>query len=119
MELDYIAIGKRIRKIRMDKHWSQEVLREKINISKTHMSHIESGTTKLSLPVLVDIANAFNTTTDHILRDSVHSTTPVFMQEIQAILTDCNIYELRAMIDTMYLVKNAIRNIPTTLESEK
>lgn len=116
MELDYTAIGQRIRKMRMDKHWSQEELREKANISKTHMSHIETGTTKLSLPVLVDIANALETTTDHVLRDSVHSTTPVFLQEIQDILSDCNNYELRAMINTMCLVKNTIRNIPGDLE---
>ncbi len=119
MKIDYTAIGKRIKKLRTDKHWSQEKLREKINISKTHMSHIESGTTKLSLPILVDIANAFDTTTDHILRDSVHSTTPVFMHEIQEILSDCNTYELRAMIETMYFIKNTIRNVSNISEYEK
>ena len=116
MELDYTAIGKRIRKLRLDKKWSQDTLREKVNISKTHMSHIETGTTKLSLPVLVDLANAMGTTTDHILRDSVDSTIPVFMHEIQEILNDCSTYELRAMIDTMYLVKKVIRNSPKDLE---
>ena len=54
--MDYYAIGQRIRKIRKAHGISQEVLAEKANISVTHMSHIETGNTKLSLPVLVDIA---------------------------------------------------------------
>lgn len=112
MEPDYTAIGQRIRKLRNEKNWSQEDLREKANISKTHMSHIETGTTKLSLPVLIDIANALDTTTDQILRDNVHSTTPVFLQEIQSILGDCNTYELSTMINIMNLVKSSLRNIP-------
>ena len=119
MELDYTAIGQRIRKLRSDKHWSQEDLREKVNISKTHMSHIETGTTKLSLPVLVNIANALDTTTDHVLRDSVHSTTPVFLQDIQDILSDCNNDEILAMINTMCLVKDTIRNITNNSECKK
>ena len=119
MELNYIAIGKRIKKLRKDKKWSQETLREKIDISKTHMSHIESGTTKLSLPVLVDIANALDTTTDHILQDSVSSTTPVFMNEINDILSDCNNSELHAMIETMYLIKGIIRNNSTGSGAKK
>ena len=119
MNIDYIAIGKRIKKLRLEKHWSQEKLREKIDISKTHMSHIESGTTKLSLPVLIEIANALGTTTDHILMDNVECTIPVFEQDIQEILNDCNTYEMRAMVETMSLVKNTIRNIPKEQEFEK
>ena len=37
---------------------TQEELAEKVDISVTHMSHIETGNTKLSLPVFVDIAAA-------------------------------------------------------------
>ena len=54
--MDYTAIGKRIRAKRKQKDLSQEELAEMVNISTVHMSHIETGYTKLSLPVLVDIA---------------------------------------------------------------
>lgn len=48
--MDYYAIGQRIRKIRKAHKLSQETLSERIGISVTHMSHIETGNTKLSLP---------------------------------------------------------------------
>ena len=47
--MDYYKIGQKIRKIRKAHGLSQEELAEKVNISTTHMSHIETGNTKLSL----------------------------------------------------------------------
>ncbi|MGM9791503.1 MAG: helix-turn-helix domain-containing protein, partial [Candidatus Cryptobacteroides sp.] len=52
--MDYYKIGQKIRKIRKAHGLSQEELAEKVGISTTHMSHIETGNTKLSLPVFVD-----------------------------------------------------------------
>lgn len=46
---------------------SQEELAEKIGISTTHMSHIETGSTKLSLPVLVELAENLKVKTDYLL----------------------------------------------------
>ena len=54
--MDYYDVGQRIRKIRKARGLSQEQLAEKVGISTTHMSHIETANTKLSLPVFVDIA---------------------------------------------------------------
>ena len=56
--MDYYEIGQRIRKMRKVHELSQEELAEIIGISTTHMSHIETGNTKLSLPVLVAISLA-------------------------------------------------------------
>ena len=53
--MNYYEIGQKIRKIRKAHGLSQEQLAERINISTTHMSHIETGNTKLSLPVLRDM----------------------------------------------------------------
>lgn len=47
--MDYYAIGQRVRKFRKSQNLSQEQLAELVNISTTHMSHIETGNTKLSL----------------------------------------------------------------------
>ena len=54
--MDYYKIGQRIRKYRNAYNLTQEQLADKIGISPTHMSHIETGKTKLSLAVLVNIA---------------------------------------------------------------
>lgn len=50
---------------------SQEQLAECVGISVTHMSHIETGNTKLSLPVLVSIADALNVSTDTLIHDNL------------------------------------------------
>ena len=47
--MDYYKIGQKIRKYRKAHGLSQEQLAEQIGISVTHMSHIETGNTKLSL----------------------------------------------------------------------
>lgn len=65
--MDYTEIGQRIRKYRKQMNFSQEELAEKIGISTTHMSHIETGSTKLSLPVLVELAKSLNVKTDSLL----------------------------------------------------
>lgn len=68
--LNYYEIGQRIRKIRRGQDLSQEQLSEKVNISTVHMSHIENGSTKMSLAVLADIAVTLNVSTDELLFDS-------------------------------------------------
>lgn len=67
--MDYYAIGQRIRKVRKAHGLSQEELAEKVGISTTHMSHIETGNTKLSLPVFVELAEALGIRTDEMLSD--------------------------------------------------
>ena len=59
MELDYKAIGKRIKIARIKADLTQEALAEKASLSTTHMSNIETGNSKLSLPAIVSLANAF------------------------------------------------------------
>ncbi|MBQ3800590.1 MAG: helix-turn-helix transcriptional regulator [Treponema sp.] len=65
--MDYAEIGQRIKKYRKVRNISQEQLAEMVNISASHMSHIETGVTKLSLQVLVDISVALDTSTDSLL----------------------------------------------------
>ena len=71
MALDYKAIGRRIRFARMSRQLTQEKLSELTDISREHISHIESGSTKLSLPAIVNIANALDTSVDYFLYDNV------------------------------------------------
>ncbi|MCR5650857.1 MAG: helix-turn-helix domain-containing protein [Lachnospiraceae bacterium] len=67
--MNYFEIGQRIRKYRREKHLSQTQLAERVKISVTHLSHIETANTKLSLPVFVKIADALGIRTDALLRD--------------------------------------------------
>ena len=69
--MDYVAVGRRIRAQRKKLSLSQEELAEMVNISTVHMSHIETGYTKLSLPVLVDLACALGVRTDDLMNSGI------------------------------------------------
>ena len=56
IQIDYGAIGKRIRAARMKMSMTQETLSNLIDVSPTYISTIENGHTKLSLPTLISIA---------------------------------------------------------------
>lgn len=87
--MDYYAIGQKIRKIRKAQGFSQETLAEQAGISVTHMSHIETGNTKLSLPVLVDLAKILDVRTDDLLYDGVSAERSSTIDEIIQILDTC------------------------------
>lgn len=103
--MDYYKIGQRIRKIRKAHGLSQEELAEKVNISTTHMSHIETGNTKLSLQVLVDISAALEIRTDDLLNDNPTVSTSTAMEEIAAVLERCTAKESKVIADVVRATK--------------
>ena len=88
--MDYYEIGQRIRKYRKAQRLSQEELSEKVGISVTHMSHIETGNTKLSLPVLVELAAVLEVRTDDLLFDAYPVSKTSSIIEISQILESCS-----------------------------
>ena len=87
--MDYYAIGQRIRKYRKAKGLSQEQLAEIVDISTTHMSHIETGNTKLSLQVFADLAEALQVSVDSLLYDVNSTNKQLAYQENTDILEQC------------------------------
>lgn len=97
--MDYYLIGQRIRKFRKAHSFSQEELAEKIGISTTHMSHIETGNTKLSLAVLVKISLALEVNTDDILFNQPSSNKSSLTDKIFEVLDKCSPQELVIIYD--------------------
>lgn len=88
--MDYYQIGQRIRHFRKAQGLSQAELAEAVGISITHMSHIETGNTKLSLPVLVDLAVTLHVTTDELLFATPATPKPIAQETIRAVLETCS-----------------------------
>lgn len=107
--MNYFEIGQRIRKFRKAGGLSQDQLAEKIGISITHMSHIETGNTKLSLPVLVSIAEALEVRTDDLLYDSARTGRVKLIEELASELEDCGTDELKALTDILKSAKISIK----------
>ena len=110
--MDYFKIGEKIRKYRKAKGFSQEVLAEKVGISITHMSHIETGNTKLSLPVLVALANVLEIQADDLLSDHPSGRT-IAISELEQILDTCSDMQIRVILDIVKATKTALDKYET------
>lgn len=67
MEVDYIAIGGRIRDQRHVLGLTQEALAERCGISFSFLGHIERGTRKMSLKTLVTLSDVLEISVDEII----------------------------------------------------
>ena len=106
--MDYYKIGQQIRKLRKAHGFSQEELAEKVDISVTHMSHIETGNTKLSLQVFADLAEALQISVDSLLYDANENSKQQTYQEITDILDQSTPAQAQALKEIIASTWNAI-----------
>lgn len=106
--MNYYEIGQRIRKYRKAANLSQEQLAEKAGISVTHMSHIETGNTKLSLPVLVNIADILSVQTDAIIYENPQLNKTFIKQELSDLIDSCSVNKLNVIIDVIKSTKKSL-----------
>lgn len=104
-ELDYYKIGQRIRQVRKACNLSQEQLADMVDISTTHMSHIETGNTKLSLAVLVKLAQALSVQTDALIFDVPPENKTLLTNELLEILNSCSTQDMYVLLDLIKATK--------------
>lgn len=109
MEIDYQAIGTRIRRLRKNQGLTQQALAEISGQEPSNISHIERGATKLSLPTLVSIANALGVSADELLCDSITASKTVFEQELSHILSDCSHSERKIITETVRALRESLK----------
>ena len=109
MVVDYDAIGLRIKIARIKAKITQEALADKAELTAAHVSNIETGNTKLSLPTIIKIANALSVSVDELLCDNVVQSNHVFNKEAQEVLADCTPYDVRILVDILKASKEALR----------
>ena len=113
MEINYKALGERIRKIRKIEGMTQEYLAEKLEISTQHMSNIENASKKPSLALLMDLAELLGVTLDELLADSYprEREGDILYTETEMILERCSAKERRIAMEMLEaLVSSMIRN---------
>ena len=111
MELDYKAIGKRIKIARIKKNLTQEAIADKIGITPQHVSNIETGNASVSLTTLVAIANTLTVSVNDLLCDTVLISKAVFEKEAKELLEDCNEYEILVLVDVLKATKQSLRTV--------
>ena len=111
MELDYKAIGKRIKIARIKKNLTQEAIADKIGITPQHVSNIETGNASVSLTTLVAIANTLTVSVNDLLCDTVLISKAVFEKEAKELIEDCNEYEIRVLVEVLKATKQSLRTV--------
>ena len=70
--MEYEALGRRVRQQRKLLKMTQEELAAAADVSTSYIGHIERGLKRCSLETLIGISNALNVTPDILLQDSLN-----------------------------------------------
>lgn len=90
-ELDYAKLGLRVKEIRLSKGLTQDTLAELVGCNTSHISNIENNHTKVSLNVLLAIANTLNTSIDYLLSEQYENASLALDNEILRAIKDFSI----------------------------
>ncbi len=89
-EIDYAKLGLRIKELRIKKELTQDNLAELVGCNTSHISNIENNHTKVSLNVLLSIANTLNTSIDYLLANQYDNSQLALDNEILRAIKDCD-----------------------------
>ena len=95
MILDYLKVGTRLKKARIDKKMTQAQLAEAVDLSDNYISSIERGKAIPSLETFIMICNALDVTADMMLTDSVYRTNEYLKESIAVKLARCSKRNMR------------------------
>ncbi len=116
--VDYISMGKRIRKFREAKGWSQSELAYQVQMSNTTISHIEVGSGKPELNTVVNIANALGVSLDMILCESLNVAVEAYAAELVDSFKNCTTAELRFLNTMLLPILEAYRRANNELQNK-
>lgn len=106
-ELDYVALGQRIRKTRENRQFTQEQLGEACLLSASHIGHIERGTRIPSIETLYKIACTLDVSIDFLIFDSLPANIELF-PNIVAILRDKDKNKVKSFMNTVKILVDKI-----------
>ncbi len=90
-ELDYAKLGMKIKELRQHKGLTQDALAEMVSCNTSHISNIENNHTKVSLNVLLAIANCLDTSIDYLLSNQYENASLALDNEIARAVANCDI----------------------------
>ena len=108
IKIDYKSIGLRIKAARQQLHYTQEQVADLCDVSIQHISNIENNKTKVSLPLLIEIANVLKVTLDDLVCDTLQHSETVYVKEINDIFETCSIDEKRLLVQSLKSTKKLL-----------
>ncbi|MPM03035.1 hypothetical protein SDC9_49294 [bioreactor metagenome] len=110
MQVNFKIIGMRIKELRLEQRMTQADLAEKIDMSVTYMSHIETAQRKASLESLLRITNALEVTMDRLLNGNQTSDPAEYLIDLAVLLEDCTSTEKRIIYQIALAAKKCLRD---------
>ncbi len=104
-EMEAGKLGCAIRTARLKKHLSQEELAELVDITPTHLKHIESEHRKPSLEVLWKLATILNLSLDNLLFPAATEKSAAYSQA-EILLKQCDEKQLSVVTATLQALLN-------------
>lgn len=105
-EINFTRIGRKIKEIRLAKGLTQEYVAAIADVNTSHISNIENNRVNISLPTLIYVCNALNTTIDYILADEYNDTSSVLEQEILHELHSCSDHTKKQILEIIKVLKS-------------
>ena len=110
LDIDYKAIGLRIKAARARKGLTQGNIAKLTGLSTPHISNIETGNTKLGLPTIIHLANVLDVSVDELLCDNIHRSEQIYCNELAGLVKDCSVDELHIISELAKVIKKASIN---------
>lgn len=119
-----IQLGKKVKRLRQERGWSQEQLAQKLNIHQKQISKYERGIHIPSVEVLVHIASIFNVSLDYMTFGDSENTTHLHIADRELIrrLHEINHFSeqdkttLKAVLD-VFITKSRFQRLAAEGES--
>ena len=106
---DSRQLGMGLREARLEKNYTQEYLAELLNITPTHMKHIESGHRKPSIEVYFKMVEVLGFSTDSFLLKEASAKTETARRELALLLMQCDCDQLRVVQATAQALLDTAR----------
>jgi transcriptional regulator with XRE-family HTH domain len=104
--MDYKAMGKRLKIERCNLNLTQEQLAEEVGLSPAYIGQIERGERNISLDKLILIVNKLGVTVDYVLQDSFTLQKDEYDVVLQQLLKNKSVSEKILVINMLKLIFN-------------
>ena len=97
MDIPKTLFATMIKNARLDRHWTQEELAEKLGISHTYLGYLESHKGTPSLPLFCKAMRLLNLSADNYVYPNGNSDNSTYKQLLR-LLTHCNEHQLQILL---------------------
>ena len=104
MAIDYSVIGERLKRARKEKHFTQEQLAEKLDVSIAFLSRIERGSSQVNLKRLSQICEILGITEGEILNGASSKSSKYLDSDFSNLLKNCSSDKQKLIYDVAKVI---------------